>query len=128
MTHIHQQLKREREEFEKFMNSLVKNEINVEQEYEDEIVNVTGFQMSSPREEEIESFLHASNLRIAKAVIEEMRGEIGQNRVIEPNGVFEILTAEEQENYGSRMNTINQERSRIRLALDTLERSLEDKI
>lgn len=128
MTHIYQQLKREREEFEKFMNSLVKNEINVEQEYEDEIVNVTGFQMSSPREEEIESFLHASNLRIAKAVIEEMRGEIGQNRVIEPNGVFEILTAEEQENYGSRMNTINQERSRIRLALDTLERSLEDKI
>lgn len=128
MTHIYQQLKREREEFEKFMNSLVKNEINVEQEYEDEIVNVTGFQMSSPREEEIESFLHASNLRIAKAVIEQMRREIGQNRVIEPNGVFEILTAEEQENYGSRMNTINQERSRIRLALDTLERSLEDKI
>lgn len=124
MTHIHQQLKKEIEEFDKFMNSLVKNEINVEQQYEDEIVNVTGFQMSSPREEEIESFLHASNLRIAKAVIEEMRREIGEEEsMLNPETGMQYY---KQENIGM-VYGANNEKSRLRLALDTLERSLEDK-
>lgn len=125
MTHIHQQLKRERED-KKIMAEWISEAESYDMDEKAQI-NVRVYDIAEWWQEK----LHASNLRVAKSVLQMVREGMEE----EPKDI--ILPENESMNGRTKYDWEGQdlfrkgqvtEKSRLRLALDTLERNLEDKI
>lgn len=70
----------------------------------------------------VHNFLHDSNLRVAKSLLQRVREEIGEDEY--PEKFLGDSPVRPSHEYTARSSR-NQEKARIRLACDTIERELE---